>query len=488
MFGAEAYWVKDRFEKDRSNCHIYIGAKNENGRRAINDALSEANITGFYGQARLDIPLILGLPKDDVIVTSACLAGWRYDDADAIWEEIAKHFGKNFFFEVQYHNTPSQIELNKRILALRDKLNVPIIMGCDSHYIYPHQDQERVDFLYSKGLEYPHEEGWDLDYPDGQTAYNRFVQQDVLTDAQIQEAMDNTNIFLEVKEYDSPIFNTEIKMPTLYPEWTQEQRDEEYKRLVWAGWDKYKPSVDPERYHEYESEIQKEIDVVLETKTADYFILNYHIIKKGIENGGQITRSARGSAPSFLTNKLLGFSDIDRLASPVRMYQESFMSATRILQSRSLPDIDHNVSNPEPFALAQKQVLGEEHSYPMIAYGTMKNSAAWKLYAKSQNVEFSVANEVSNQLKKYEFAVKHADEDSKDDINPLDYIDPKYHEIFEKSKEYRGLISSWSIAPCSYLLYNGNIREEIGLVKIKDHLCCLMDGHWAEEGHFLKND
>lgn len=160
VFGAEAYWVKDRLEKDRTNCHIYIGAKNENGRRAINDALSEANITGFYGQARLDIPLILGLPKDDVIVTSACIAGWRYDDADSIWEEIAKHFGKNFFFEVQYHNTPSQIELNKRILTLRDKLEVPIIMGCDSHFIYEDQAQERVDFLYSKGLEYPEESGW----------------------------------------------------------------------------------------------------------------------------------------------------------------------------------------------------------------------------------------------------------------------------------------------------------------------------------------
>ncbi|MBQ5870880.1 MAG: hypothetical protein IIW69_00475, partial [Bacteroidaceae bacterium] len=106
----------------------------------------------------------------------------------------------------------------------------------------------------------------------------------------------------------------------------------------------------------------------------------------------------------------------------------------------------------------------------------------------SQDVEFSIANEISNQLKKYEFAVKHADEDAKDDISPLDYIDSQYHEIFERSKEYRGLISSWSIAPCSYLLYNGSIRKEVGLIKIKDHLCCLMDGHWAEEGHFLKND
>ena len=40
VFGAEAYWVKDRHEKDRSNCHIILLAKNEEGRRDINEALN----------------------------------------------------------------------------------------------------------------------------------------------------------------------------------------------------------------------------------------------------------------------------------------------------------------------------------------------------------------------------------------------------------------------------------------------------------------
>lgn len=124
----------------------------------------------------------------------------------------------------------------------------------------------------------------------------------------------------------------------------------------------------------------------------------------------------------------------------------------------------------------------------MISYGTMQVSAAWKLYAKSQGVDFDTANAISNQIKRYENAVKHADEDEKDDIDVNDYISGEYRTIFEKSADYRGLISSWSIAPCSYLLYGGSIRKEIGLVRIKDHLCCLMDGKWAEACHFLKND
>ena len=488
VIGAEVYWVKDRTEKDRSNCHMCIIAKNENGRRALNDVLSEANITGFYGQPRLDIPLILSLPANDVIVTTACLAYWKYDDIIDITKTFAEHFRKNFYLEVQYHNTDRQREINKLILKLKNELNIPIIMGCDSHYIKKEDAQARTDFLFSKGLDYPDEEGWYLDYPDGDTAYQRFANQCVLSHGDILEAIENTNVMLSVEEYDSPVFNDEIKLPTLYEGWTQEQRDEEYKRLVWKGWDEYKKDIPDEEWGKYVEEIEKEIQTVVDTHMADYFICDYYIMKKGKENGGKLTKSGRGSGASFFTNTLLGFSDVDRISAPVHMYPERFMSTTRILQSRGIPDIDMNEAPTEPFVRAQAEILGQDHSYPMVAYGTMKNSAAWKLYAKSQGIPFEIANAVSEQIKKYENAVKHAEEDEKDEIDINDYIDKEYKEIFEKSKGYLGLVVSWSIAPCSSLIYMGSIRKEIGLVRVNDNICCLLDGHVAEEGHFLKND
>lgn len=191
---------------------------------------------------------------------------------------------------------------------------------------------------------------------------------------------------------------------------------------------------------------------------------------------------------SFITNKLLGFTEVDRIAAPVHMYPERFMTTERILKAGSCPDIDFNVADAAPFAKAQQEVLGKDHAYPMLAYGTMLTSAAWKLYAKAQEIPYEIANEVSNQIKRYELAVKHADEDEKADIDVYNYISPQYKDVFEGSKGYRGIISSWSIAPCAYLLYAGSIRKEIGLVRIKDNLCCCMDGHWAERNHFLKND
>ena len=490
LIGAEAYAVKDRHEADRTNAHICLLAKNENGRQALNDILSEANLTGFYAKPRVDMELLLSLPANDVWVTTACVAGlWRYEDSDELVKKLFEHFREHLFLEVQAHNTESQIALNQHILELSKSLGAKIIAGVDSHYISKDQDKVRTDFLNSKNIFYEEEQGWELDYPDGDELYSRFAKQCVLSHEQIVEAMENTNTFLDVEEYDSPIFETEtIKLPSIYPDWTQEQKDAEYQRLVWQGWDNYKNEVPESEWPHYEEEIKKEIQVVLDTGFSDYFLLDYHVVKRGKEKGGILTHAGRGSAVSWITVMLLGMTEVDRIAAKVHMYPQRFATAERILQTKSLFDIDLNQVDSKPFQEAQKEILGEECAYPMLAYGTSQKSAAWKLYAKSQGIPFEVANEVSEQLRRYDMAVKHADEDSKDDIDIYDYIEPKFREIWEGAQDYVGIVTSWSIHPCANLVYSGNIRKEIGLVKIKDNICCCMDGHWAEECHFLKND
>lgn len=495
LFAAEAYWVWDRHEEDRSNCHIWIGAKNENGREWINEVLSQANEDGFYYQPRLDEELLDLLPAGDVWITTACVAGWKYlgeeeERLKALWKKLYDKHGDNFMFEVQYHPSERQKELNSYILNLRKEIPAPIIMGCDSHYIEANGADLRSDFLVSKEdrKAYDDEEEWFMDYPDGDTAVQRFREQGVLTEAEITEAINRTNCFLEVEEYECDIFDDSLKLFSLHPDWTQEQKNAEYLRLVDEGWQDYKAEVAPELLSKYEEEIESETDTVVECHMADYFIDNYHVIRRGKELGGHLTNTGRGSAVSFFTNKLLGFTEVDRIAAKVKMYPERFMTATRILETHSLPDIDFNVAEQDIFAEGQAQVCGRDHAVQMLAYGTQKASAAWKMFAKSQNIDFATANEVSAQIKRYENKLHTVDEEEKDTIDIMDYIDKRFHDVYLRSMEYQGIITSWSPAPCAFLLYQGSIRRKIGLVKIKDRICCAMDGHWAEKNHFLKND
>lgn len=497
IFGTEAYWVKDRFEKDNTNGHMCLFAKSEKGRRDINRILSEANETGYYYKPRIDLDLISTLDPNEVFITSACIAFWQYDDIEKIALDLNSYFGKNFMLEVQAHHTDAQRDLHKRILKLSNDHNIELIAGCDSHYIYPEQSKDRDNVLEAKGIVYENEEGWFMDYPDGETLRKRFVDQGVLTESQIDKAIKNTLTFMDFDDYDSDIikiFSKSIKLPTLYPGLSQKEKDDKYKQLLNSQWKKARTKISQDKHQLYLDEIRKEGQVVINTGMSDYFLIDYELVKEATKNGGIITSTGRGSGVSFYTNTLLGFSKVDRIAAPVRLYPERFMSESRILETKSLPDLDLNLGNPEVFIEAQNTVLGEGHSFPMIAFGTFKKKSGFKLYAKSQNLDFDIANEITKQLDKYEQDLKYADDDEKDLIDVYDYVEEKYHHLIKDSEKYTGIISDKKPHPCAHLLYQGNIREEIGLIRIKSEsskkevIAAIIDGDIAERFKFLKND
>jgi DNA polymerase III alpha subunit len=489
LFGTEAYIVKDRLEKDSTNAHIILLAKNENGRTNINRILSEASLSGFYYRPRIDLELLFSLPANDIWVTSACVGGlWKYQDADELILKVSNYFQDNFFLEVQNHNTDSQKRLNTHILELSKQHNIKIIFGCDSHFILPEQSKDRDDYLLSKHIVYEDESGWYMDYPDNEEAERRFVEQGVLSEIEIQDAMNNTNILLEVEEYDSPVFNKNLKLPSIYPDNTQNEKNQILTDIIWGSWNIEKIQIPKNQWAKYEKEILKELNIVLETNMSDYFLLDYEVVKKGKELGGHITMTGRGSAPSFYISKLLGFTTIDRIASPVKLFPERFITKERILEAGTIPDIDFNIGNPEVFAQAQIEVLGENHSYPMLAYGTLHPKAAWKMYARARNVDFDTANIVSEQIEKYEFTLKHTEEEEKENVDVLDFIEKDYQSLYSESKKYLGIVSDFKIHPCAFILYMENIKEEIGIIKIKENICSIMDGLWAENYKFLKND
>lgn len=512
IFGAEAYWVKDRHEKDRTNSHVILLAKNENGRRAINRIMSDANEDGYYFRPRVDMELLLSLPADDVMITTACIAFWHYEDIEDLLVQLHNHFKSNLFLEIQYHNTDPQINLNKRILALSEKYSIEMIVGMDSHYIYPEQSKERDYILAAKNVHYDDEQGWYMDYPDDDTTMQRFLTQGVFTKEQIQKAMDNTDLLLEFDDYSvlsngepNPIFSKDIKLPTLYdgkheidgkllPKLSQEERNKEYSKLITRLFKEYMEGVPPEQYDEYFEGIKTEVQVIKDTNMSDYFLIDYYMVKRAIKMGGVLTNSGRGSSVGYFTNTLLGFSKVDRFQSPIKLYPERFISKSRILETKSLPDIDLNWGTPDIAAEAQEQILGKDHAYPMIAFGTCKKKSAFKLYARAQNMDFDLANTISAQIEKYDEALKYADDDEKDDINIYDYVDEQYHSYIDASKKYQGIIMDKKKAPCAYLLYSGSIREEIGLIKCKsettkkEYMTAVIDGAIAENYKFLKND
>ena len=483
IFGTEAYWVLDRTQRDMANCHICLLARNEIGRQEINKILSEANITGFYRVPRIDLKLIMSLNPENVVITTACIGFFKYgiDKSIEVIKLLADRFKENFYLEVQYHDFDRQKEINNTLLELK----MQIIFGADSHYIYPVQNKERNNYLYAKGMHYAEEKDFIIDYPSVETVIERFEKQGVLNSNQIEEAINNTNILLD---FDNIEFNKDIKLPTIYNELNQDQKNEVLKDLVYANWENLKQTIPPKLHDKYEREIKKELDIIINTNMADYFLLDNIIVLNSVIDGGIVTKTGRGSGVSFYTNNLLGFTEVDRIAAKVQMFPERFMSETRIFKTKSLPDLDLNLGNPEVFMAAQKKLLGEHSAYQMIAFGTTKQNSAFKLYAKSQNLDFTIANNITDQLKQFDTDYKYADEETKETLNVYDYVDPQYWKYIDESKKYTKIIADKKPHPCASLIYQGDIREEWGILKIKDMLCTVIDGQIAENYKFLKND
>jgi len=468
IVGAELYYVKDRLavdeegKKDRSNKHIIIIALNHDGIRDLNRIITESFETGMYYRPRIDEGLLFSLNPNNVMITTACVAGlWNEEE---LIIKMKDYFKNNFFLEVQDHNEDIQKEVNRKVLQLSQKYHIRIIHANDSHYIYPEDAKYRDLFLKAKGIIYEQEANFILDYPDYDTIVKRYEAQGILNKNQIQEALESTMIFENINCDD--YINDEIKLPSV-----AENPNEELKKVITASWNEDKERIPKEKRKEYLEAIRYEFDIIEKTNMANYFLIDYNIAKIAKEKyGGVLTNTGRGSAPSFYITRLLHLTNIDRLESPITLFPTRFMSIERILGARSLPDIDLNTADAEPFIQASKDLLGENNCGWMISWKPLQESSGFRLYCKALDIDYDTVNEIAKDLDKYR-------------------DDPKWAPIIEESKRFIGVVEGVSESPCSMLLYSKDVRSEIGMIKTPNgKICCMLDGYNCDKYKYLKND
>ena len=504
IYSVEAYYVDDIQDKsNRTSYHIMLVGMTKKARYEINKILSIANTEGFYYKPRIGLKELLSLSPEDTVVTSACVASRLFKSIEtkdkdgnviSINEDgwlnnflipVYQHFGKNFFLEVQSHKDYKQWEHNQKIMTLHMKYNIPIIHANDSHYIHEGDYYYRDLFLKAKGINYEEETGFILDYPDAETILDRYRKQDVLTPEDAEEALRNTLIFDNAE----PVYtNKEFKIPKVPNDfiweelgtnkYTNQDSDLVLKTIIAKSWKKKKQTINKERIPVYEKAIYYETDIVERCHMADYFILDHMVVDRAVNKyGAVLTRSGRGSAVSFLINNLLGLTEVDRIKAPTKLYPTRFMSAERILNARSLPDIDLNFADVEPVIKATEDILGEDGIKYMVAYKPLQRSSAFRLWCKARGFEISEYDDIAKL-----FA------DKKNDDEEIKKKYPNWAVEIEYSKQFRGVIESIAPSPCSFLLSNDPISEIVGLIRVGDQICCCLDGYNCDVYKYLKND
>lgn len=474
FFGLEGYIVPNPLEKDNRNYHIIIIPKTNAARKKVNLITSRASESGFYYKPRLFLEDLLKLDKDDIYITTACVAGLLRDEDSiaSLFEPLVKHFGKNIFLEVQNHCDETQMAVNKKCIEMSKMYGIELIAANDSHYIYPDNSKDRLEFLKGKGINYGDEDSYVLDYPDYDTMFARFQNQGVLSDEQIERAIDNTRLFEECEEI---YLDKEIKMPSAYPHLNPDEKIAELKKHINQKFSVIakEENITGAKLKEYIKGIREEMKVIEDTKeinTSDYFLLNEKIVDLAVNKyQGVLTRTGRGSCGAFYINRILGMTQIDRFTSPIKLYPERFISTARLLENRAMPDIDYNVASQEPFVAASKEVLGEHGVYPMIAYGTMQIGEAFRNVCRSHGMSFDDFNDVAKNMDNY-------------------IEDSKWKPYIEEAQKYVDTIVSASVHPCAHAMDNKDLREEYGVVKIGEAMCVMITSGEADYWKILKDD
>jgi DNA polymerase-3 subunit alpha len=151
-------------QKDKNRYHLILLAMNMTGYQNLMRLSTKANLDGFYYFPRIDHEL-LEQYNEGLIALSACMGGEvgnaLKEGQDKKAEEIANWyksiFGDRYYLEIQDHGHPDnpipnaeQQTINEKVLALGKKLDIPVVVTCDAHYL-KHEDQEAHEILLCVG-------------------------------------------------------------------------------------------------------------------------------------------------------------------------------------------------------------------------------------------------------------------------------------------------------------------------------------------------
>ncbi len=126
--------------------HLTLLAETDEGWRNLLRLVSRSFLEGFYYKARMDKDALRQHAKG-LIALSGCLKGEipkalanrDVGRAEALLAEYQDIFGKgNFFLELVHHpESPTQIQVNERLVELARKTGAPLVATKDVHYLRP---------------------------------------------------------------------------------------------------------------------------------------------------------------------------------------------------------------------------------------------------------------------------------------------------------------------------------------------------------------
>jgi len=332
ILGCEAYVNNYRYlseEKDsldeeqkqlyKKYNHLVIIAYNGVGIKNLIKINNDAHQNGFYYKPRTDFETLKKY-NEGLIVTSACLGGEfpeliakdKIKKAVELAMQYKSVFGDRYFIELQINNLEEQVKVNKMMIKIAKKLNIPLVVTNDCHYIYK-EDNEIHDVLIairdrsSKSKDdsidtqgYHARELYYKSYDEMYESWEILHKNEYFTEEIFFECIENVSKI--VNKIEDVVFDSEVKLPKLY-----EDEETKFKEKIKEGIDKRYPGGISD---EMKSRIKYEYTVIRKMNYMGYFLIIEDITTWAVKNDIAIG-VGRGSISGSFISYLLGITNID---------------------------------------------------------------------------------------------------------------------------------------------------------------------------------
>ena len=358
VLGNEIYLVDER-KNGIKYYHFILMAKNARGHRALRELSTKAWYNSYIDRGMERVPLlkeelssIMTKYKGDVIATTACMGGElssaaynmlcsekdnNIEEAKIYYNQICnfieyclKIFGEDFYIECAPSENKDQIATNQKLLKIAKAYNIPIVVGTDSHYLTKNDRYVHKAYLNSKDGEREVDSFYEFAYLMNYDEVFNLLMKSFKDEQIVNEILNNSNLLgskfedyslerkqiipkVKVKDYPKCSAWEWDFYPTIRDLLASDNIQERYwvneclHELIKWGFDGDKEYC--ERL-ETEASIIKFIGDNLEDCLFAYFNTFKHYIDLFWECGS-IVGPGRGSSTGFLSNALLGITQLD---------------------------------------------------------------------------------------------------------------------------------------------------------------------------------
>ena len=412
--GNEIYLVESR-ENIEKYWHYILIAKNADGHRAIRELSSIAWYHSFTSRGMTRVPTqmneleeIVKKYPNSLIATTACIGGQlggkvlqlikaeENEDEEEILtckkniDNFLKWninlFGEDFYIEVAAGRSKDQIKFNKRVGSIAAHYNLKIVIGSDAHYLTARERSIHKAYLNSKeGDREVDEFYFDAHMMDNDEAFDNLsicfseeqFKQMCAASMEIYHkiekfTLERSSIIPEVKvknypKQAPPSESWYFKYKNLSALFGSENIQERYWiNECWnALHEKQLYSLEYLDALEIEAKVIRVIGEKLNECLFKYFNTFQHFINL-FWDCGSIVGPGRGSAVCFLSNYLLGITQLDPLKWGLKYWR--FLNEERV----ELPDIDIDLSpskRKKIFSAIRKE-RGELNVIQVCTFGT----------------------------------------------------------------------------------------------------------------------